>query len=390
MAAAETTAWELTVEALRMLGDKRDVDAGVLCMRALDATPDFLAALLLLRAVRLGTPDAPQLAAAPAPEALRAAVDAAPDARYAEMERFLVAALECGGAAAQFLSGVWRDYARGERDAAEALFVAAAQPPSALACAQCNAGVCRERAGDGAGALRWYGAARAQGHALAAHNAALMRLNGTAGTPVDEAEAVRLLQGPAAAGLAHAQHSLAWCHAAGAGGLRVDAAEAARLYALAAAQGYAPAALQLGRCWQTGAGVGRVDTALAERWYEDAARKGNAEAQYSLACMLQQRGEDAEACVLLHIAAGQGHAAAQNNLGVCYRVGRGVPPDSAAAARFFAAAAAQGRASAQCNLAQCYRTGKGVPRDEAKARELFGLAAAQGDQNAIRALAMQP
>jgi len=389
MAATTTTttddAWRFTTRAMAAFSAGHNVEAGELALNALDKQPDFIAALLLLRAVRLGVPDAPSLAAAPAPDELRARMDAAPDERYAEMERFLVEECSGGSPAGAFLAGVWADVARGDSAKAEPLFRQAAE--AGLAAAQCNLGVLCERAGDGAGAARWYAAAMAQSHALAQHNLALLRLNGTANTPVDEAEAVRLLQGSARAGLAPAQYSLAWCFETATGGLPKDTQEAARLYTLAAKQGHARAQLKLGRCWQSGEGVGGVDLQQAEHWYELAARQGNAEAQYSLACLMQQRNEDAEACVLLHLAARQGHAAAQNNLGVCYRTGKGVPPDSATAARLFAAAAQQGRASAQCNLAQCYRTGKGVPRDDAKARQLFALAAAQGDPNAARALA---
>ena len=66
-------------------------------------------------------------------------------------------------------------------------------------------------------------------------------------------------------------------------------------------------------------------------------------------------------------AAEQGYAYAQNNLGVMYANGRGVPKDDAEAVRWFRLAAEQGDAAAQYNLGLMYANGEGVPKDDAEA-----------------------
>ncbi|HIU91462.1 MAG TPA: SEL1-like repeat protein [Candidatus Fimimonas merdipullorum] len=49
-------------------------------------------------------------------------------------------------------------------------------------------------------------------------------------------------------------------------------------------------------------------------------------------------------------------------------------------------AANQGDAAAQYNLGVCYYNGEGVTQNKAEAARLFKLAAAQGDENAKNAL----
>jgi TPR repeat protein len=72
------------------------------------------------------------------------------------------------------------------------------------------------------------------------------------------------------------------------------------------------------------------DNADAERWYRRAAERGFAEAQ--------------------------------NNLGLMYVLGRGVPQDDAEAVKWFRRAAEQGYAPAQNNLGQMRRQGRGVTK----------------------------
>ena len=85
--------------------------------------------------------------------------------------------------------------------------------------------------------------------------------------------------------------------------------------------------------------------------------------------------DDAEA---VRLAAEQGHASAQNNLGVMYGTGEGVLEDDAAAVRWYRLAAEQGYADAQFNLGLMYDTGEGVPEDDAEAVRWYRLAAEQG------------
>jgi TPR repeat protein len=86
----------------------------------------------------------------------------------------------------------------------------------------------------------------------------------------------------------------------------------------------------------------------------------------------------AEDLQALQTQAAQGFAPAQNNLGLLYYNGRGVPMDYTKAREWFEKAAAQGDADAQYNLGVLYDFGKGVPRDYAKARQWYEKAAAQG------------
>ena len=76
---------------------------------------------------------------------------------------------------------------------------------------------------------------------------------------------------------------------------------------------------------------------------------------------------------LLKQRAEQGYAWAQND-------GRGVAEDFAEAARLFRLAAEQGIARSQTNLGNMYYLGQGVAQDDAEAVRLFRLAAKQDEQ----------
>jgi TPR repeat protein len=80
----------------------------------------------------------------------------------------------------------------------------------------------------------------------------------------------------------------------------------------------------------------------------------------------------------IQIAAEQGNAQAQHNLGVMYADGQGVKQDYAAAVQWFEKAAKQGIAQAQTNLGVLYETGQGVKQDYAAARRWYEQAAGQG------------
>jgi len=69
--------------------------------------------------------------------------------------------------------------------------------------------------------------------------------------------------------------------------------------------------------------------------------------------------DDAEAEKWYRKAAEQGRAEAQNNLGLMYVLGRGVPQDDAKAVKWFCSAAEQGYTPAQNNLAEMRRQGRG-------------------------------
>jgi TPR repeat protein len=81
--------------------------------------------------------------------------------------------------------------------------------------------------------------------------------------------------------------------------------------------------------------------------------------------------------------AAQGNPVAQNNLGVMYLDGKGVPQNMSEAVRYLSLAAASGSSLGQNNLGGLYREGKGVPRDYILAARWFTAAAGQGNGAAM-------
>ena len=101
--------------------------------------------------------------------------------------------------------------------------------------------------------------------------------------------------------------------------------------------------------------------------------------QFNMAMCNGALGNREEAInALFRLAAEQGHASAQYNLGVMYATGEGVPEDDAEAVRWYRMAAEQSNASAQYNLGVMYYTGEGVPGDDAEAARWYRMAAEQG------------
>ena len=125
----------------------------------------------------------------------------------------------------------------------------------------------------------------------------------------------------------------------------------------------------------------RADYAEAVRWYRLAADQGNARAQGNLGTMYQDgRGVPqnyAEAVRWYRLAADQGHANAQLNLGAMYANGLGVPQNDAEAVRWYRLAADQGYAFAQGMLGFSYALGKGVPENLVESYKWLSLDAAQ-------------
>ncbi len=95
-----------------------------------------------------------------------------------------------------------------------------------------------------------------------------------------------------------------------------------------------------------------------------------------------ERGDYATALKEFRVLAEQGYAGAQNNLGLMYAEGQGVPQNHKEAVRWLRLAAAQGDAQAQHNLGAMYAEGQGVPQDFVRAHMWWDLAAAQGNEPA--------
>ena len=82
-----------------------------------------------------------------------------------------------------------------------------------------------------------------------------------------------------------------------------------------------------------------------------------------------------EAVKWYRLAADQGNASAQYNLGAMYENGQGVPQDYREAMKWYRLAANQGYPSAQNNLGAMYADGRGVPQDYKEAVKWYRLAA---------------
>jgi TPR repeat protein len=77
--------------------------------------------------------------------------------------------------------------------------------------------------------------------------------------------------------------------------------------------------------------------------------------------------------------ADQGLAAAQYNLGIMYRNGRGVPKNDSEAVKWYRKAADQGHSGAQYNLVFMYAYGEGVPESDSEAQFSLGVMYANGE-----------
>lgn len=83
----------------------------------------------------------------------------------------------------------------------------------------------------------------------------------------------------------------------------------------------------------------------------------------------------AEAIRWYRLAAEQGYAIAQHNLGSIFASGHGAPQNFAEAAKWFRLAADQGYAAAQVSLGALYEDGQGVAQDYVLAHMWYNLAA---------------
>ena len=100
-----------------------------------------------------------------------------------------------------------------------------------------------------------------------------------------------------------------------------------------------------------------------------------------------ESAEGQESVECFQRAADLGHAAAQEQLGMLYNNGEGVPENYRTAFHWYFMAANQGYARAQNAVADCYRAGLGVERDYAKAVEWYCKAGDNGYTHAYSTLA---
>ena len=91
-----------------------------------------------------------------------------------------------------------------------------------------------------------------------------------------------------------------------------------------------------------------------------------------------------EAVKWYRLAADQGDADAQTNLGTMYYFGKAVPQDYGEAMKWYRLAAEQGVAGAQYNLGGMYANSLGVRQNNVQAYMWISLAAAQGHELAAK------
>ncbi len=248
-------------------------------------------------------------------------------------------------------------------------------------------------------AARWFRLAADQGFAPAAASLGLMYFKGE-GVPVDHAEAVRLFRIGAEGGDAFAQLCMGISYANG-DQVPQDPAESARWMRLSAIQGNPSAQLNLGNALAAGNGVS-VSYAEAGAWWYAAALQGHPKAKANLSNLglwrkVATKGDPGIQCWLgfsqllngdgkagfttLVKAAEGGYVHAQAMLGAAYYEGSlpgyTLKKDLAESARWCRLAAEQGDAASQYNLGMAYVQGEGVDKDPTQALAWLLKAASQ-------------
>jgi len=140
--------------------------------------------------------------------------------------------------------------------------------------------------------------------------------------------------------------------------------------------GDADAEYRLAKLYESGYGV-PANRRRAFDWYRKAADQQHHLAEYRLARLisydhtlladLTDTQQDAEAARLFQLAAEAGVAPAQAQYGYFLAIGRGLPPDTAAALVWSRRAAEQGDPDDAYDLKRAYDEGDGVPQDEREA-----------------------
>jgi TPR repeat protein len=203
-----------------------------------------------------------------------------------------------------------------------------------------------------------------------------------AGVAKDEKRAFVFASAGAALGCAHSKGVLGLCYVWGIG-VAEDEARGLVLGRESAAAGSCFGQYVVGVCYEGCCGGVAHDYAEAVRLYRLAAEQGHASAQFQLGNMFEH-GDAAETIRWYRLAAQQGHAEIQFTMGRMFQYG--VAKDAAEAIRWYHLAAEQGHAEAQFTLGFMFDKGEGVAQDTAEAIQWYRLAAEQGDDEAERRL----
>ncbi len=166
----------------------------------------------------------------------------------------------------------------------------------------------------------------------------------------------------------------------------VPASATTTVFQVAAAKGDAASQNIVGLMYRNGSDGVQRDYAKALHYFQLAADQGNADAQANLggAYVLAQ-GVNQDFATAVHyfqLSANQGNGHGQADLGSMYERGWGVQLDYAQALYWYRLSAAHGNSNGQVGLSYAYFWGHGVPRDYAQAVHWTRLAAAQGDSEA--------
>lgn len=128
------------------------------------------------------------------------------------------------------------------------------------------------------------------------------------------------------------------------------------------------------------------DYKKAKKLFEDFAAKGEAEAQNNLGVMYALgKGvpQDYKKSIEWYKkSASQGYSEAQFTLGSMYDLGQGVPQNFDMATAWYRKAAETGNAEAQLYLGAMYALGRGVPKDFSQASNWYRKSAEQGNPTA--------
>ena len=211
----------------------------------------------------------------------------------------------------------------------------------------------------------------------------MLHFEGYGTLTADVRTAVDWFRRAAEQGYPEAEYNLAVIYRDGVGGFTADPPMAAKLFRLAANGGYATARNNLGLMYKSGEGGLPQSDDKATSWFRQAAAQGDALGRVNLAIMyLEGRGGDVdreEGKRLLELAADQGFASAQIQLGMLYLGTYGSDfVDQKKGADLFEMAARQGDPTGQYNLGHVYSTGSGRTKDLRQAVKWFRLAANQG------------
>jgi uncharacterized protein len=192
-----------------------------------------------------------------------------------------------------------------------------------------------------------------------------MLIYGRSGVAKDEKRGFELAMAGAALGCAHSKGALSDCYL-GDFGVAEDEARGLVLGRESTAAGSCFGQVVVGYCYDEGCGGVAQDYTEAVRLYCLAAEQGNAFAQNNLGFMLQHgqgvAQDYAEAVRLYRLAAEQGDAVAQYTLGRMFYNGEGVAKNYAEAARLYRLAAEQGNADAHVSLGDMFITAKVLRR----------------------------